>query len=82
MKFCDHPPLDLFRRGSRSKKFFDDDGIYVYSCFQLSFILTTFLGKWKADIPIPQVVSLDRSEENFKGKRKEEFLGFAKGMLQ
>jgi len=45
-------------------------------------ILITFLGQWKADIPIPQNMSLDRSEENLEGKRKEEFLEFIRGMLQ
>jgi serine/threonine-protein kinase SRPK3 len=34
-----------------------------------------------ADIPIPES-SLERSEENLKGKSKEEFVRFVKAMLQ
>ncbi|KAI9654918.1 MAG: hypothetical protein M1821_005671 [Bathelium mastoideum] len=39
-------------------------------------------GQWKADIPIPQDLSLEHSEERFEGKEKDEFLHFMRGMLQ
>ncbi|KAI9686773.1 MAG: hypothetical protein M1822_002833 [Bathelium mastoideum] len=39
-------------------------------------------GQWKANIPIPQDLSLKGSEERFEGEEKEEFLQFMRGMLQ
>lgn len=35
-----------------------------------------------ADIPIPQGLMLERSEENLDGEKKEKFLQFVKCMLQ
>jgi hypothetical protein len=47
----------------------------------LFLLLIEFLGRWIADILIPEN-SLERSEENLKGKSKEEFVRFMKAMLQ
>ncbi|KAK3687957.1 kinase-like domain-containing protein [Podospora appendiculata] len=39
-------------------------------------------GQWKADVPIPEGMSLEASEENLEGENKRLFLNFMKGMLQ
>ncbi|KAK3324416.1 kinase-like domain-containing protein [Cercophora scortea] len=39
-------------------------------------------GKWKADVPIPEGMSLEASEENLEGENKRMFLNFMRGMLQ
>jgi hypothetical protein len=41
-----------------------------------------FVGTWKADVPIPQDTSLEKSEEYLEGRDKEEFLAFLRLMLQ
>ncbi|PGH23419.1 CMGC/SRPK protein kinase [Polytolypa hystricis UAMH7299] len=39
-------------------------------------------GQWKHDIEIPQQVGLEASEEFLRGRNKEMFLDFMKGMIQ
>lgn len=75
------PPLDLLKRGVRSQEFFTEDG-------KSSELFIDFLahhscsGEWKADVPIPQGTSLERSEEYLGGNDKEQFLDFVRSMLQ
>lgn len=46
-------------------------------------ILTSWgIGKWIAEIPIPQGMSLEKSELRLRGKNKEVFLDLMRGMLQ
>jgi serine/threonine-protein kinase SRPK3 len=40
------------------------------------------LGKWIADMPIPQGMSLEDSEKRLDGKDEESFLDLRRGMLQ
>ena len=40
------------------------------------------IGKWIAEIPIPQGMSLEKSELRLRGKNKEVFLDLMRGMLQ
>jgi hypothetical protein len=76
------PPLDFLRRGSRSKEFFDDDGKYIRPSSGPLHCTNLSLGKWKVDIPLPQGISLESSEDNLEGKGKEQFMAFMRGMLQ
>ncbi|KAG7152481.1 Serine/threonine-protein kinase SRPK like [Verticillium longisporum] len=39
-------------------------------------------GEWKGDIPIPQLMSFEKSVTRLEGEKKEAFLGFVNGMLQ
>jgi serine/threonine-protein kinase SRPK3 len=39
------------------------------------------IGKWIADVPIPQGNSLDTAEHFLAGRNKKMFLDFVKGML-
>lgn len=43
---------------------------------------TKIAGKWKQDLDIPTGVSLEQSEKFLKGRNKEMFLAFMRGMLQ
>ncbi len=40
------------------------------------------LGKWIADTPSPEGLTLESSEENLDGKEKEAFLEFVRYMLR
>ena len=40
------------------------------------------LGRWKADVEVPEGMSLEQSEGFLEGKNKEMFLNFVRGMLQ
>lgn len=75
------PPTDMLERGARSKEFFDSEGKTALLKYRLK-LTEVLLGNWIADIPIPQGLTLERSEENLDGEKKEEFLLFVKCMLQ
>lgn len=40
------------------------------------------IGNWIAEMPIPQGMSLEKSETRLRGKNKEVFLEMMRGMLQ
>ena len=78
------PPLDMLQRGKRSHEFFTDDGKYcdLVQCPFAEAYELKIAGKWKQDIDIPTGVSLEQSEKFLKGRNKEMFLAFMRGMLQ
>lgn len=76
------PPADLLLRGSRSERFFTEDGMF-HVCGLLDMSLThSCLGEWCADFPIPEGLSLETSEENLAGENKVMFMKFVRSMLQ
>lgn len=75
------PPMDMLERGARSKEFFDGEGETVLPKYRLK-ITEVLLGNWIAEIEIPQGLTLENSEENLDGQKKEEFLQFMRCMLQ
>jgi serine/threonine-protein kinase SRPK3 len=75
------PPTDMLEKGARSKEFFDSEGRIALPKYRLK-LIEFLLGNWIAEIPIPQDLTLKRSEENLDGEKKEEFLLFVKCMLQ
>ena len=75
------PPTDMLERGARSKEFFDGEGKTSLPKYLMK-LTEVLLGNWIAKISIPQGLTLERSEENLDGKKKEEFLQFVKCMLQ
>jgi serine/threonine-protein kinase SRPK3 len=75
------PPMDMLERGTRSKEFFDDEGETALRRYR-SKLIEVLLGNWIADICIPQGLTLESSEENLDGEKKEEFLRFVRCMLQ
>ncbi|RYN56439.1 hypothetical protein AA0114_g2775 [Alternaria tenuissima] len=75
------PPIDMLERGARSKEFFDGEGENALPRYRVK--LTEVLsGNWIAEIDIPQGLTLETSEENLHGEKKEEFLQFVRCMLQ
>ncbi|CAN9369461.1 unnamed protein product [Alternaria alternata] len=75
------PPIDMLKRGARSKEFFDDEGENALPRHRVK--LTEVLsGNWVAEIDIPEGLTLETSEENLHGEKKEEFLQFVRCMLQ
>ena len=75
------PPIDMLKRGARSKEFFDGEGENALPRYRVK--LTEVLsGNWIAEIDIPQGLTLETSEENLHGEKKEEFLQFVRCMLQ
>lgn len=77
------PPLDLLQRGKRRNEFFTPDGEFIQSSYpQFQPTLTEAIGQWRADIPIPEGMSLEASEENLEGDEKAEFIRFMRSMLQ
>lgn len=83
------PPPDLLERGRRSPEFFTNDGTYIDLLnFNLHVGRThlytyVYVGKWKADMPLPESTSLEESEKFLEqGKNRELFMAFMRGMLQ
>jgi serine/threonine-protein kinase SRPK3 len=75
------PPIDMLKRGARSKEFFDDEGKTALPKYRLK-STDVLLGNWIAEIDIPQGLTLESSEENLEGEKKLEFLKFVRCMLQ
>jgi serine/threonine-protein kinase SRPK3 len=75
------PPMDMLERGARSKEFFDGEGETALPKYRLK-LTEALLGNWIAKVYIPQGLTLERSEENLDGEKKEEFLQFVMCMLQ
>lgn len=79
------PPLDLLKRGSRSREFFSEDGMCQGAIYcrllEHGVIADNIIGRWIADIPIPQGDSLDKAEQVLAGRNKAMFLEFVRGML-
>jgi serine/threonine-protein kinase SRPK3 len=75
------PPMDMLERGARSKEFFDGEGETALPKYRLK-LTEALLGNWIAKVYIPQGLTLERSEENLDGEKKEEFLQFVRCMLQ
>ena len=75
------PPMDMLKRGTRSKEFFDGEGNTAIPRYCLN-LIEVQLGSWIAEIQIPQGLTLENSEENLDGEKKEEFLQFVRCMLQ
>jgi serine/threonine-protein kinase SRPK3 len=75
------PPIDMLERGARSTDFFDGEGenALLRYCVKLTEVLS---GNWIAEIDVPQGLTLETSEENLHGEKKEEFLQFVRCMLQ
>jgi serine/threonine-protein kinase SRPK3 len=77
----DPPPMDMLERGARSKEFFDGEGETAPPKYHLQ-LTKVLLGNWIAEIYIPQGLTLEGSEENLDGEKKEKFLQFVRCMLQ
>jgi serine/threonine-protein kinase SRPK3 len=75
------PPMDMLERGARSKEFFDGDGETALPKWRLK-LTEELLGNWIAEINILQGLTLERSEDNLDGEKKEDFLRFVRCMLQ
>jgi hypothetical protein len=77
------PPLDMLQRGKRSHEFFTNDGKHhLLSVYFGQAYGDKLAGKWRQDLEIPRGMSLELSEEFLKGRNKEMFLAFIRGMLQ
>lgn len=76
------PPADFIKRGNRSSEFFDEDGSSLIICTIGAKTNIRIPGNWRSTVSVPAPVSLEGSEENFAGERKELFLNFVKSMLQ
>lgn len=77
-----HPPVDLLRRGTRSRDFFTEEGTLQPQPQPHAFSPTfthCCLGQWCADA---EDVSLEESEENLEGENKKQFLDFVRSMLR
>ncbi|TGO57407.1 hypothetical protein BOTNAR_0202g00110 [Botryotinia narcissicola] len=61
-------PLDLVETGVRASEFFEKK--------------LRNIGKWIAEVPIPQGMNLEKSEMRLESKNKEVFLQMMRGMLQ
>lgn len=55
---------------------------FLFNVHTLQRLMKQIAGKWKQDIDIPTEVSLELSEKFLKGRNKEMFLAFMRGMLQ
>jgi serine/threonine-protein kinase SRPK3 len=75
------PPMDMLERGARSREFFDGEGETALPKYRLE-LTEVLLGNWIAGVYIPQGLTLEGSEENLDGEKKEEFLQFVRCMLQ
>jgi hypothetical protein len=75
------PPMDMLERGARSKDFFDGEGESALAKYCLK-LIEVLVRNWIAEIYIPQALTLESSEENLHGEKKEEFLRFVRCMLQ
>ncbi|KAI8932658.1 hypothetical protein NX059_010153 [Plenodomus lindquistii] len=75
------PPMDMLERGARSKEFFDGQGETALLKYRLE-LTEDLSGNCIAEIDIPQGLTLQKSEENLDGEKKEEFLQFVRCMLQ
>lgn len=82
------PPLDLLKRGRRSREFFAEDG-KIDACSIISIVFFELhadsccgAGNWIADVQIPSGVSLEGCETSLEGESKEGFLNLMRGMLQ
>lgn len=75
------PPTDMLERGTRSKEPFVGDCETARPRYRLK-LTEVLLGRWIAEMNIPQGLTLERSEENPDGEKKEEFLQFVRCMLQ
>jgi len=70
------PPLDLLKEGTRSSEFFDEEGAYSRQAKVLKEKFLTYwgvIGKWIAEIPIPEGMSLEKSELRFRARTKKCF---------
>lgn len=56
------PSMDMLERGARSKEFLDGGGETALTKYRLQ-LTKNLLGNWRADIFIPQGLTLERSEE-------------------
>lgn len=74
-------PIDMLERGTRSKEFFDGEGENALPRYPVK-LTEVPSGNWIAEIDIPQGLTLETSEENLHGEKKEEFLQFVRCMLQ
>lgn len=81
------PPLDLIKRGVRSREFFTKEGTH-YTCLPPTLSSITIankapcVGKWRSEVLIPKTTTLEENEFFLEGENKEKFINFVRGMLQ
>lgn len=73
------PPPELLKKGKRTAEFFDEN---AENCPTRATLFANPAGQWRDEIPLPDPMSLEKSEENLEGSKKEAFVRFVRKMVQ